>query len=70
MTPTNIDTVHKGTGGLLDAAGERSAFFYFGFALLYLKTFIFETSLFDFPDSVDALLLLASSFFLALLDQD
>lgn len=64
MTPTNIDTVHKGTGGLLDAAGERSAFFYFGFALLYLKTFIFETSLFDFPDSVDALLL-ASSFFFA-----
>lgn len=45
---------------------ERSAMFYFGFALLYIKTFVSETTLITLTDPVDAALLLASSFFFVL----
>lgn len=65
MTLSRAATASRVMGNSVkESNSERSALFYIGFALLYVKTLVAETTIVALPNVVDAAFLLASACFL------
>ena len=64
MTPSRAFAASRVmSGSVKEGNSERSALFYIGFAMLYIKTLAAETTIVVLPSVVDAVLLLASACF-------